>query len=78
MKKFFYCLACLLLVLPLVAAAQNPARAEDQGIVATVNDVPVTPYGFHALSITEHGPAVKEQIFSGVRTGRVPEEFYLS
>ncbi len=42
MKKFLYSLACLLLVLPLVAAVQNPARAEDQGIVATVNDVPVT------------------------------------
>ncbi len=44
MTKTFCCLAVLLCALCLLDSSQSSARAADQGIVATVNDVPVTTH----------------------------------
>jgi peptidyl-prolyl cis-trans isomerase SurA len=44
MTKTIYCLAALLCALGFPDCIQNSARAADQGIVATVNDIPVTSF----------------------------------
>ena len=44
MTKTIYCLAALLCAFCLVSASQNSARAAGQGIVATVNDIPITSF----------------------------------
>jgi peptidyl-prolyl cis-trans isomerase SurA len=44
MTKSICCLAALLCALYLLDCNQNPARAADQGIVATVNDIPITSF----------------------------------
>lgn len=44
MTKTIYCLAALLCALYLLDSNQNSARAADQGIVATVNDIPITSF----------------------------------
>jgi peptidyl-prolyl cis-trans isomerase SurA len=44
MTKSIYCLAALLCALYFLDCSQNSARAEDQGIVATVNDIPITSF----------------------------------
>ncbi|HUQ35964.1 MAG TPA: SurA N-terminal domain-containing protein [Aestuariivirga sp.] len=44
MIKTIYCLAALLCALYLLDGSQNSARAADQGIVATVNDIPITSF----------------------------------
>lgn len=44
MSKTIYCLAALLCALYVLDGNQNSARAADQGIVATVNDIPITSF----------------------------------
>jgi peptidyl-prolyl cis-trans isomerase SurA len=44
MTKTIYCLAALLCALYFLDCNQNSARAADQGIVATVNDIPITSF----------------------------------
>jgi len=44
MIKTIYCLAALLCALYFLDGTQNSARAADQGIVATVNDIPITSF----------------------------------
>lgn len=44
MTKTIYCLSALLCALYFLDFNQNSARAADQGIVATVNDVPITSF----------------------------------
>jgi len=44
MTKTIYCLAALLCALYFLDCDQNSARAADQGIVATVNDIPITSF----------------------------------
>jgi peptidyl-prolyl cis-trans isomerase SurA len=44
MIKSIYCLAALLCALYVLDCSQNSARAADQGIVATVNDIPITSF----------------------------------
>lgn len=44
MIKSTCCLAALLCALYLLDCNENPARAADQGIVATVNDIPITSF----------------------------------
>ena len=44
MIKTIYCLAALLCALYFLDGNQNSARAADQGIVATVNDIPITSF----------------------------------
>jgi peptidyl-prolyl cis-trans isomerase SurA len=44
MSKSIYCLAALLCALYILDCSQNSARAADQGIVATVNDIPITSF----------------------------------
>jgi peptidyl-prolyl cis-trans isomerase SurA len=44
MIKTIYCLAALLCALYLLDSNKNAARAADQGIVATVNDIPITSF----------------------------------
>lgn len=44
MTKSICCLAALLCALFLLDCNENPARAADQGIVATVNDIPITSF----------------------------------
>jgi peptidyl-prolyl cis-trans isomerase SurA len=44
MIKTIYCLATLLCALFLLDSNQNSARAADQGVVATVNDIPITSF----------------------------------
>ncbi|MDP1699766.1 MAG: SurA N-terminal domain-containing protein [Aestuariivirga sp.] len=44
MIKTIYCLAALLCALYLLDGNQNSARAAGQGIVATVNDIPITSF----------------------------------
>ena len=44
MTKTIYCLAALLCALYFLDGNQNSARAADQGIVATVNDIPITSF----------------------------------
>ena len=44
MTKPIFCVAALLCALCFVDCSQNPARAADQGIVATVNDIPITSF----------------------------------
>lgn len=44
MTKSIYCFAALLCALYFLDCSQNPARAADQGIVATVNDIPITSF----------------------------------
>ena len=59
MTKTFCCLAALLCALCLLDSGQSSARAADQGIVATVNDVPVTTHDIDQrlllLKILGHG-----------------------
>jgi len=44
MIKTIYCLAALLCALYFLDGNQNSARAADQGVVATVNDIPITSF----------------------------------
>ncbi len=44
MTKPIYCVAALLCALYFLDGNQNSARAADQGIVATVNDIPITSF----------------------------------
>ena len=44
MTRTIYCLTALLCALCLAISSQNTARAADQGIVATVNDIPITSF----------------------------------
>ena len=44
MIKTIFCLAALLCALYLLDSNRNSARAADQGIVATVNDIPITSF----------------------------------
>jgi peptidyl-prolyl cis-trans isomerase SurA len=44
MTKTIYCLAALLCALYSLDGNQNSARAADQGVVATVNDIPITSF----------------------------------
>ena len=44
MIKTIYCLAALLCALHFLDGNQNSARAADQGVVATVNDIPITSF----------------------------------
>ena len=44
MTRTIYCLTALLCALCLAISSQNTARAAEQGIVATVNDIPITSF----------------------------------
>ncbi len=44
MIKSIYCLAALLCAFCFLECSQNSARAADQGIIATVNDIPITSF----------------------------------
>ncbi len=44
MAKTIYCFAALLCALFLLGGTGYPARAADQGVIATVNDIPITSF----------------------------------